>query len=319
MGNAMGARSHRRVGRCARVLSAAVLLLSACAGLTTGSRPADAPIAPTDRLYVSIGDSYAAGYQPSAGGAGPTMAHGFAYQVADRTAAAGAPLRLVNFGCSGVTSTALLNDRGCDPSARGPGGPSYESSSQGQAAVEFLREHRGQITLITVVVGGNDVKPCLVTAEGTPRPAAASCVDGAVATVRSNLARLLQGVRAAVGSDVLVVGLTYPDVFLGAWVSGAADAHDLAAGSVALFRNVLNPVLRAEYVKAGAVFADITAASGAYGSLAETTVEGRYGTIPRPVARVCALTYYCELGDLHPKTGGYTLIADQVLRALPAS
>lgn len=301
------------------VLTAAALLLSACAGSVTGTPPADAPIAPTDRLYVSIGDSYAAGYQPSEEGAGATTTNGFAYQVADRMAAAGTPLRLVNFGCSGITSTTLLNDRGCAAGARGPGGQIYHSSSQAQAAVQFLREHRQQITLITVIVGGNDVKPCLQTAEGTLRPAAASCVDSAVATLRSNLARLLQGVRAAVGPDVAVVGLTYPDVFLGAWLSGASDAHDRASDSVALFRDVLNPALRAEYVKAGAVFEDITAASGAYGSMADTTVDAPYGTIPQPVAQVCALTYYCELGDPHPTTGGYTLIADQVLRALPAS
>ncbi len=315
----MGARSHRQAGRWVGVLTVATLLVSACAGFTTGTRPADAPIAPTDRLYVSIGDSYAAGYQPSAQGTGATTTNGFAYQVADRTAAAGAPLRLVNFGCSGVTSTTLLNDRGCVASARPPEGQPYYSSSQAQAAVQFLRGHRRQITLVTVVVGGNDVKPCLQTVEGLLRPAAASCVDSAVAALRSNLARLLQGARAAVGPDVPVVGLTYPDVFLGAWLSGASDAHDLATGSVVFFRDVLNPALRAEYVKAGAVFEDITAASGAYGSMGDTTVDAHYGIIPRPVAQVCALTYYCELGDPHPKTGGYTLIADQVLRALPAS
>jgi hypothetical protein len=90
-------------------------------------------------------------------------------------------------------------------------------------------------------------------------------------------------------------------------------------GSAALFRDVFNPALRAEYVKVGAVFEDITAASGAYRSMADTTVNAPYGTIPRPVAQVCALTYYCELGDPHPKAEGYNLIADRVLRALPAS
>jgi len=33
-----------------------------------------------------------------------------------------------------------------------------------------------------------------------------------------------------------------------------------------------------------------------------------YGTIPVPVANVCALTWFCAKGDIHPKDAGYTLI-----------
>jgi lysophospholipase L1-like esterase len=296
-----------------------VAACAACAAPTAGTRSAAAPIAPSDQLYVSIGDSYAAGYQPSGPAAGATTTNGFAYQLADRSAAKGTGMRLVNFGCSGVTSTGLLNDRGCLRDALAPGAPNYAGVPQAEAAGAFLRAHRGQVVLVTVVVGGNDVKPCLLTAQGRVRPDTVSCVAGAVATLRSNLARLLGGVRAAVGPNVRVVGLTYPDMFLGAWVSGGPDGHEIATRSVSMFRDALNPTLRAEYAKAGASFVDVTAASGAYGSMADSTAVPPYGPVPEPVAQACALTFYCEYGDPHPRTEGYTLIADLVQRTLPAS
>src|SRR3954464_9908496 len=45
--------------------------------------PAAAPAAkkPPKQFYVSLGDSYATGYQPTAQGVGKNTRHGFAYQV----------------------------------------------------------------------------------------------------------------------------------------------------------------------------------------------------------------------------------------------
>lgn len=294
------------------LLLAIVLGLSACANSAGATGPATS-VAPTDRLYVSLGDSYAAGYQPSTTGAGATTRNGFAYQVADRAAAAGSPLRLVNLGCSGVTSTALVGDKGCQAGALGPGAPDYQGSTQADAATTFLAEHRGQVALVTVIVGGNDIKPCLFTDQGAIRPDVNACITTAVATLRGNLERLLPGIRAAVGPDVPVVGLTYPDMYLGTWLANRPDAHAIAESSQGLFRDVLNPALEAEYAAVGATFADITDVTGGYGPLPTT------GAVPDPVRRVCSLTFYCQLGDVHPTTAGYTVIADQVLRAIKES
>jgi lysophospholipase L1-like esterase len=272
-------------------------------GLTSGcaSAAAGQAIAPTDRLYVSIGDSYAAGYQPDAG----TTRNGFAYQVADQ-----AGLRLVNYGCSGITSTALLRDRGCAAGALAPGGPEYAGTTQAGAALAFLRRYQAQVALVTVVIGGNDLQPCLFTADGGKRPDAIACVTAAVATLRTNLATFLTDVRAAVGPGVRVVGLTYPDVYLGAWVRGD---HTEATDSVRLFRDVLNPALRDRYVAAAATFVDVTAAAGGYDPLTDTVADPTYGTVPRPVASVCALTFSCSRGDPHPTTEGHAAIAGEVL------
>ena len=274
------------------VTALAVVLASACA-----STPA---IAAADRIYVSLGDSYAAGYQPTGGPTG-----GFAAQVAARSG-----LRLVNYGCSGVTSDGMLNDPGCRSDAAAPGAPSYGGVPQAGAALAFLRRYRAQVSLVTIVVGGNDVRPCLLSEDGGVRPDATACATAAVDRLRANLASLLADVRAVVGPDVRVIGLTYPDVYLGEWVRGR---HDVAVASVGFFANVLNPALRDRYAAAGATFVDVTAATGGYGPLGETVVDPGYGTVPVPVARVCALTFACTRGDPHPTDAGYAAIADQVL------
>lgn len=301
--------SDRRRWMAGLLAALFVLAVSGCS--TAGATSREVTVAPSDRLYVSIGDSYAAGYQPSAAA---TTTNGFAYQVADRTG-----LRLVNFGCSGVTSTVLLDTVGCDPAALGPGAPEYADASQASAAVAFLRRYHAQVSLVTIVVGGNDVKPCLLTDNGGVSPDATACATAAVQKLRTNLATLLSDVRSAVGPDVRVVGLTYPDVYLGAWVSSAADGRTVAADSVGFFRNVLNPALRDRYTAAGARFVDVTAVTGGYGPLTDTVADGQYGTLPVPVARVCALTFYCSRSDPHPTTDGYTAIANEVLTAAGVS
>jgi lysophospholipase L1-like esterase len=301
----------RRLGRYL-LMATTALALAACGSPAIGTGTLDAS-APATRFYVSIGDSYAAGYRPVAGGTGGTTTDGFAYQVAAHTRATGNPLRLVNFGCSGSTSIEVRYAPSCAPAARGPGAPDYGGLSQAAAATAFLARHRGQIALVTVVVGGDDVKPCVLTANGAIRPDAIACATAAVADLRTNLTAILRQVRTATGPAVPVVGLTYPDVFLGAWVANTPDDRQLATDSVWLFHDLLNPALKTEYSQVGAAFADVTAAAGGYGSLGQTVSDPPYGVIPVPVAQTCALTYACQLADVHPTVAGNRLIAQQVI------
>jgi hypothetical protein len=37
-----------------------------------------------------------------------------------------------------------------------------------------------------------------------------------------------------------------------------------------------------------------------------------YGTIPRAVARVCTLTWFCAVGNIHATSTGYALIGKLV-------
>lgn len=275
----------------------------------TSGAPTSTPAAAGTRYYVSLGDSYAAGYQP---GQGPTT-EGFAYQLVDEAGAQHHPLELANFACSGATTTSLLNDVGCSSVALGPGAAPYDSQTQIEAAEDFLQAHPGQVDLITVSIGGNDVTKCAAQADPVP------CVTGAVNEVSTNLTTIVQRLRAAAGPDVLIVGTTYPDVLLGSWVSGNPSDQQLATLSVTAFQSLLNPALQKAYESVGGEFVDVTAATGAYGPMTDTTTVDPYGIIPVPVAQVCDLTYYCALHDIHPNPDGYKVIADLVLQSYLSS
>lgn len=260
---------------------------------------------------MSIGDSYAAGYQPTAPRQGSTTRNGFAYQAVDAAKAKGYDLKLTNFGCGGATTESLLSQPGCRQDGLGPDAAQYAPTTQASAAEAFLQQHRGQVALITVSIGGNDVTACGAA------PDAVACVGAAVTSIKTNLATLLRGVRDAAGPSARIVGITYPDVLLGDYLSPDPAKRTRAELSVTAFKALINPTLKAEYEKVGGRFVDITAATGAYGPLTAKTTLDPYGSIPVPVAKVCELTFYCQFQDIHPRTAGYTVISDQVVATLP--
>jgi lysophospholipase L1-like esterase len=270
--------------------------------------PAAAQAKPKPKLLVSLGDSYASGFQATGTGQGHNTRHGFAYQLPKAAKKRGWNLKLVNFGCGGATTTSIIEKKGCPKRALGPGGKRYPKLTQAAAAAKFLKAHRGEVGLITVSIGGNDVTMCARAADPV------ACVNGTLESIDTNLGALLKRLRKAAGPKVRIVGITYPDVILGGWVRGA---QDLAKLSVVAFQQLINPALKKQYEAVGGKFVDVTAATGAYGSLDETTTLAPYGVIPVPVAKVCELTYFCSFGDIHANTKGYGLIADLVAKTLP--
>lgn len=289
------------------------LVLAACTAKPAGT-PTPVPTSttssapPVGQVYVSLGDSYATGYRPADDGApaGSTR-EGFVDLVAARS-----NLSLVNVACSGATSTSLRDEPGCAELNRASDAPDPAGRTQVDAAVAALRENQGRVGLVTVVIGGNDLAPCARESETFE---ALTCASDAVANVQANLAAVLPALREAAG-DARIIGLTYPDVFLGAWVSPEfPDGQSLARFSVSLFRDFFNTALKTEYGKIDAEFVDITATTGAYGPLTDLTQDPTYGPIPTPVAKVCELTYFCEHVDVHPTPAGHETIAAAVLTA----
>ncbi len=262
------------------------------------------------KYYVSLGDSYATGFQPSVVRQSAGTRNGFAYQVPGLAKARGYRFKLVNFGCGGETTVSLL-ERTTRCGGPGPGGRDYTGSTQIAAAERFLRAKRGKVGLVSVSIGGNDVTRCAREADPF------ACVGRAVGQLEENVTEIAQRLRKAAGQQVRIVGTTYPDVILGQWVGPDAN-QDLARASVVAFQNLINPTLKKAYASARAKFVDVTAASGAYGSLEETTTRlTAYGEIPLPVAKVCEYTYYCEYRDIHARTSGYRLIAKLIVKTLP--
>lgn len=280
---------------------ASLLVLLGILVTAGGTTPASA----ATKYYVSLGDSYSVGYQPSPK---PGATGGYTAVVAR-----GTHLKLVNFGCGGATTTSILQTVGCaapygPPAATGRA--SYPTQTQAAAAEAFIRAHQGAIGLITVSIGGNDVTACASNASPV------SCVAAATTEIKSHVGTLAQGLRAAAGPNVPIIGLTYPDVVLGKWVYPSSKPNkSLATLSVTAFKSLINPALSQAYTSAGGTFVDVTAKTGAYTPLTKTTRLSPYGTIPVAVATVCKLTWYCQLGNIHAKTVGYQLIGAQILAA----
>ena len=273
--------------------------------------PAVAQAAKPERnLYVSLGDSYAAGYQPTAPGVGRTTRNGFAYQVPGLAKPRGYKLKLVNFGCGGETTVSLRERTTECGRGLGPGGVKYGGTTQLKAATKYIRAHKEKIALITVSIGGNDVTKCAAA------PNAVDCVAGAVGDINKNVGTIAKALRKAAGPKPKLVGITYPDVILGAWVRTPPD-QSLASLSVAAFQQFINPALKKGYAEGKGKFVDVTTATGAYTPLTQTTTLAPYGLIPQAVADVCNLTYYCQFGDIHARTSGYKIIAELIAKALP--
>src|SRR5215217_1299120 len=280
------------------------------AALSLLALPAAAQAAkPKPSYYVSLGDSYAAGYQRFSQTVAKTTRDGFAYQLVGKARKRGYSLKLVNFGCGGETSVSILT-RKTKCAGLGPGGVDYAGISQATAAERFLRKHRGHVKLITVSIGGNDVTSCARAADPI------ACIGPAMDNVKANGKALLKRLRKAAGKKTRIVGITYPDVILGAWV-GENPNQDLAKLSVTAFQSLLNLALKEMYESVGGRFVDVTKATKAYTPLEQTTTLAPYGQIPVAVAEICKLTAYCAYRDIHPNAKGYAIIAKLIAGTLP--
>jgi lysophospholipase L1-like esterase len=245
--------------------------------------------ASTSGYYLSLGDSLGYGYQkvkfdqfvqdPGLGAA--LFDTGYSNDLANLLTLTGRRLTLTNYSCPGETSTSMING-GC-PWTSG-GGPLHDpySGPQLAAAVTFLAAHHGQVPLITLSIGANDVLPDLPNCLG----AVASCpLPSHLATLHSNLATILATLHAAApGSRIVVLSLYNP--FAKAFPSSAAltlllDGTIVATASVA-----------------GARVADSYFA---------------FNVFPWP--GLCALTYYCSNGDIHATDAGYRVIAESFFAA----
>jgi lysophospholipase L1-like esterase len=281
-------------------LMVALLAVLAAAPTANAAKP--------QKLYVSLGDSYAVGYQPGLG----STRNGFVYQVPGLVKSRGYNLKVVNFGCGGATTKSLREQVGCNKNALGPGAAPYPGKTQIAAATKFIKANRSKIALITVSIGGNDVTACARAAEAIP------CVAAATEAVNTNVTATAKALRAAAGPKPKIVGTTYPDVVLGAWVNpGGESAKSLAGLSVIAFKELINPALKKAYASGKGSFVDVTAATGAYGDLTVFETLAPYGSIPKPVADVCRISYYCDKGDIHLRTPGYKIIAKMVAAELP--
>ncbi len=184
--------------------------------------------------YLSLGDSYGIGYQPGLPGGGGSP--GFTAYLAKKE-----KMTLENFACGGATTASLLYGfpvdgvggteadptPGCaDPAATDA--VSYPTTTQEAAALAFINTpaNYGEVALVTVSISGNDVTAC--ASAGSP----ILCVEDAGTAITTNVTQVASDLQAALSANgdttAKIVGLTYPDVLLGAAVY-SDDRPGLAA------------------------------------------------------------------------------------------
>lgn len=283
-------------------------------GASTLPYLSEPPGSPETDYYLSVGDSLARGVQASPGGQSINTPRGYPDQLAAMLRPDDPGLQLVKLGCSGETTTTMIDGTHCP----------YKAGSQLAAAVQFLRAHPGHVSLITLDIGANDPNSCFTSPIlGTPPP----CVAGPDPSTAANLQQILASLRAAAGSQVPIIGMTLYVPELPEWRYGPAGrAHARLSEQAGV---AFNKVLISVYKAAGARIADVSGAFRTTDFAGRVTV-GRLRDLPRNVAAICAWTWTCARPprgrNKHPNTAGYAVIARAYLdadhhhpAALPAS
>ena len=223
-----------------RIISGLALAAAVAATAVGGAAPAMAarsgPSAPPPAAsyYLSLGDSLAQGVQPNAAGTSVETNQGYPNQLYAALRPGHPGLRLVKLGCPGETTGTMISGGIC----------SYPQGSQLAAAVSFLRDHPGQVPLITIDIGANDLNPCVVL---TNLSALEACVEATLPTAIANLTEIMTDLRAAGGGNVRIVGMTYYVPQLAAWLTGPAGQEFATASEqlVVTFNGLLTKRLPA--------------------------------------------------------------------------
>ena len=277
-------------------LAAALLVLGA-----SFACPASAEAAPV--FYVSLGDSLANGSQPNPQGHDHPTGAGYVDVLGAWLRPSHPGLQLVKLG-GGGTSTTLISGATVN-SAYGPG-------SQLSQARRFLGQHPGRTTLVTVGIGDNDVERCINATRVDN-----ACVDRGLATVGTNVPRIVGALRNAGGANLRIVGIADYDQFWALWLRGSRG-RAIAQQSAGVVGR-LNRTLDDAYTRAGALAADAGSAFATQ-ALRPTVRLTSTVRVPLAVARICAWTWACSgppIGfDDHANATGYRAIATAVMQAI---
>lgn len=241
--------------------------------------------------YLAMGDSLAAGYQPTTG---DDPDGGYVGGVLGAVRDPGSRTRLVNVACSGETVVSMVEGGRCD----------YEKGTQLAQALHFLHAHARFTRLITIDIGANDVQRC-VTRE--PLGIDGACLEDGMTQVATRLPAVLGALRdAAPGAEIVV--LNYYNPFLAAYLLGDSG-KTLAQASMPL-QAQLNGIIASAAAGAGAEVADVATA------FRSTETAPGPGGVPVNVATICAWTWMCSRFDIHANDDGYAVMASTVVATL---
>ncbi len=203
----------------------------------------------------------------------------------------------VNLACPGDDTAEMLDGDASDGSlcygsgaVLPPGG-----TSQLDAAVAFLTANPGEVKLITLTIGANDVLAC-----DPLDPDVATCVAAQLGQIGTNLP-IIVGTLQAVAPGVPIVAMNYYNPNLALWLTGPEGmaVADASLGLTVAF----NGTLEAIYGAFGVPVADVANVFRNFQTR---------GAIPLNVRKTCLFTRMCErvevgvfvLSDYDPVTPG---------------
>lgn len=256
--------------------------------------------------YVSLGDSLAQGVQPTSSGATVETRQGYASQLFTALRLGNPSLRLVKLGCPGETTATMINGGIC----------TYPAGSQLAQAAAFLARHKGQVQLVTIDIGANDLNKCLPPTLNTI-PKIAKCLLKVFPVLQAHLAIIMSRLVSAGGSGPPpIIGMTYYDPELANWLTGTAAGRTLAKDSITL-AGAFNSLLSGVYAKFGAKVADVSAAFHTTQFKARVTLPA-FGRVPKDVGYICLYTWMCAAPpvgpNVHANRLGYAVIANTFLK-----
>jgi lysophospholipase L1-like esterase len=291
------------------VLAAASLV--AVSGAGAHSVKPVVPIAP--HYYLALGDSLSTGFQPTATGGAANTTQGYVNDLFTYEQKYVKGLTLVQVGCPGDTTTSLLTGNGNNAVAKAfkcdrAGG------SQLAAAVAFLKAHhtKGEVPLITIDIGANDVDGCAGASD------VGACVTTGLGTIDTNLPKIFSALRKAApaGTKFATMNLYNPveSLYLQPTTS---PLQPLGLASIALLQQI-NGAIQTNAASAGFRVADVASAFDAYDTT--TMVSWNGVSIPKSLALLCAWTWNCTpppVGpNIHANELGYGVIAQAFERVV---
>ena len=204
-GNVILRRPITMIGSRRVRLTAAALLLALLPVAHPATATTPAPVGPRT-FYLALGNSLAWSYQPNL-----DIVQGYAEDLYLHLLRRGSFFHLpprgtlfeINMACSGETAATFIAG-GC-PFARFKKYP--YAGPQLAAALTFIRQHRGQVSPVTIDIGANDLLP-LVNASTCAVPAQ-DVITQTLATFDANFSSILAQLHKALRGTGNLVTMNY--------------------------------------------------------------------------------------------------------------
>src|ERR1700733_14460238 len=205
----------RRVLVCLTVVAALAAIpavSSAATGSPTSPKSPTRTPGPAARYYVALGDSLSQGMQPNAIGQTVDTDDGYVDDIGAWAAHRIPTLQVIKLGCGGDTTTSLLTGKGNDADAKALH-CDRQGGSQLAAAVSFLQSHHaaGEVPLITIDIGANDVDGCATASN------LAACLAAGEKSIQVDTPKILNALRKAAPTGTKLVAMNLYDPVLGGY------------------------------------------------------------------------------------------------------